>query len=123
MRDYLRSLRPYGAHFRREAPIGPYVVDFAWLSARIVVEVDGASHDLPGRAEQDAAKDRFLTSQGFVVCRVRDADVIGNVDSAFSPVEEAVRHYLKTPPPAPPHEGEGDEAVLRCTDRVTDRKH
>jgi very-short-patch-repair endonuclease len=89
MWEYLRTLREFGAHFRREIPIGPYVVDFAWLSARIVIEVDGTSHDIPGRERQDAARDRFLESQGFDVVRVRDADVIANAERAFGPIEEA----------------------------------
>ncbi len=108
MQDYLRALRPLGAHFRREAPIGPYVVDFAWLSARIVVEVDGASHRLPGRAGQDARRDDFLRSQGFTVIRVNDADAVANAEKAFAPIEEAVRPYLKSPSPNPSPQGGGE---------------
>jgi very-short-patch-repair endonuclease len=110
MWTYLRSFRPLGARFRREAPIGPYMVDFAWLSARIIIEVDGASHDLPGRDERDQERDSFLTSQGFRVIRVRDADVIANSEKGFAAIEEAVRPHLKTPPLAPPHKGEGNRA-------------
>ena len=105
---YLRSLVPLGAHLRREVPIGPYVVDFAWLSARIVIEVDGASHRLPGRAARDAERDAFLRSQGFRVIRINDADAIGNSPVAFAPIEEALHGRLKTPPLTPPHKGEGD---------------
>jgi very-short-patch-repair endonuclease len=100
VQDYLRALRPFGAHFRRETPIGSYAVDFAWLSARIVVEVDGASHQLPGRAEHDRRKDAFLAERGFQVIRVRDADAIGNVSSAFEAIEAAVRPYLRDPSPS-----------------------
>jgi very-short-patch-repair endonuclease len=119
MWDYLRSFRRYGARFRREAPIGRCVVDFAWLSARLVIEVDGASHDLPGRAERDQERDAFLISQGFKVIRIRDADVIGNAQDSFVVIEEAIRPHLKSPllpsaepdigdpTPTPPHKGEG----------------
>jgi very-short-patch-repair endonuclease len=98
MQQYLRALRPLGAHFRREVPIGPYVVDFAWLSAHLIVEVDGASHRLPGRSEQDAERDRFLRSQGFTVIRVNDADAVANAERAFAAIEEAVRPRLKDRP-------------------------
>ena len=108
MQEYLRALRPLGAHFRREAPIGPYVVDFAWLSARIAVEVDGASHRLPGRAGQDTRRDQFLKSQGFTVIRVNDADAVANAERAFAPIEEAVRPYLKSPSPNPSPQGGGE---------------
>jgi len=121
VQEYLRALRPFGAHFRREVPIGPYVVDFAWLSARIVIEVDGASHSIEGRADEDIERDAFLRSQGFRVIRIRDQDAIANRPSAFALVEEAVWSRLKTPPPArlrvssggqpPPHKGEGRDAA------------
>src|ERR1700742_4599216 len=101
MQEYLRGFRPFGARFRRETPIGPYVVDFAWLSARIVVEVDGASHDLLGRSENDPEKSRFLRSREFTVIRLRDADAIANLPSAFAPIEEAVRPHLRYPSPNP----------------------
>jgi very-short-patch-repair endonuclease len=107
LQEYLRSFRPLGARFRRETPIGPYVVDFAWLSARIVVEVDGASHDLPGRSEQDAEHDMFLRSRGFRVIRIRDADAIGSSAAAFAEIEAAIRPYLRDPSPTPPSKGEG----------------
>ncbi|MYZ49808.1 DUF559 domain-containing protein [Rhizobiales bacterium L72] len=105
MRDHLRALRPFGAHFRREAPIGPYVVDFAWLSARIVIEIDGASHDLPGRAEQDAVRDRFLRAEGFRVVRVRDADVLAGSAEAFARIEDALRPHLRHVGPNDPSPG------------------
>ena len=98
MQEYLRALRRYGAHFRREVPIGPYVVDFAWLSAHIVAEVDGASHRLPERREQDAERDTFLRSQGFRVIRVDDADAVVNAEKAFAPIEEAVKPRLRPCP-------------------------
>jgi very-short-patch-repair endonuclease len=110
MQEYPRSLRPFGAHLRREVPIGPFIVDFAWLSARIVIEVDGASHDLPGRSERDGERDIFLHSQGFRVIRLRDADVIANAAKAFAIIEEAVRPHLSPPPLTPPHKGEGNRA-------------
>jgi very-short-patch-repair endonuclease len=117
MQEYLRSLRQWRAHFRREAPIGTYVVDFARLSARIVIEVDGDSHRLPGRAKLDSERDAFLRSQGFSVIRVNDADAIANASRAFLPIEDAVRPLLKWPftavagsqnPPPPCEEGLGE---------------
>lgn len=101
MQAYLRSLRPFGAHFRREVQIGPCIVDFAWLSAHLVIEVDGASHQLPGRAEQDAERDAFFRSQGFKVIRVNDADAIANAERAFKAIEEAVKPRLKLRPEKP----------------------
>ena len=104
MQEYLRSLRPFGARFRRETPIGPYVVDFAWLSARIVIEVDGGSHDLAGRLEHDVRKDAFLRSRGFRIIRVRDSDAIANSESAYTAIEKMLQPHLRNPSPNPsPH--------------------
>ena len=68
MWDMLRDVRPYGARFRRETPIGPYIADFAWLSARLVIGVDGDTHEaLAGRSH--VRRDAFLKAQGFTVLR------------------------------------------------------
>jgi very-short-patch-repair endonuclease len=111
MWQYLRSLRPYGARFRRQAPIGKYIADFAWLSARIVIEIDGATHEQAQARERDGRKDSFLKSQGFEVFRFSGNDVAANSVKAFAKLEAAIRACLDTPPLAPPHKGEGNASV------------
>jgi very-short-patch-repair endonuclease len=81
----LRSLRSRGARFRRETPIGQYIADFAWLSAKIVVEVDGDSH-ATGR-QHDQRRDAFLTAQGYRVIRFENPDVIEAPDSVLAKLE------------------------------------
>ena len=58
-------LRPQGLKFRRQHPFGPFVVDFYCPAVKLVVEVDGDSHDLGARPALDAARDRWLLEQGF----------------------------------------------------------
>ncbi len=71
----LRRLNRQGdAHFRRQPPIGGYVVDFADLGRRLVVEVDGGQH--AGAA--DAARDAWLVGEGFLVLRFRNNEVLGS---------------------------------------------
>ena len=60
-----------GLRFRRQVPIGAHVVDFACLSARLIIEADGGVHEL--RTYDDAKRDAWLTSQGFQVLRFRCA--------------------------------------------------
>ena len=98
---------PVRRSFRRQAPIGNYIADFAWLSARIAIEVDGATHEREETRARDRRKDAFLRSQGFEVFRVNDDEVIANSARVFKQIEAAIRGHLKTPPPTPPHEGEG----------------
>jgi very-short-patch-repair endonuclease len=72
-------LKQIGGHrFRRQAPIGPYVADFACLAQRLIIEVDGGQHD--SRATQDDARTAWLERQGFRVLRFWNNEVLGNVE-------------------------------------------
>ncbi|PZU84523.1 MAG: hypothetical protein DI528_14310 [Shinella sp.] len=94
MWDLLRDLRPRGARFRRETPVGPYIADFAWLSARVIVEVDGDSHETDQGLAHDLHRDAFLRSQGFEVIRFDNDQVIDNPDYVFITLEKALRQFL-----------------------------
>lgn len=84
--------------FRRQVPIEPYVVDFCCLSRRLVVEVDGGVHRLT--EDKDAVRDAWLVSQGFLVVRVSNEDVMSRTNAVLDQIREAAL----TPPirPAPP---------------------
>ena len=68
------ALRPLKLNIRRQAPIGPYIVDFVHLATRLIVEVDSARHDLPEAQLRDYERDSWLRSEGFEVLRIRDRD-------------------------------------------------
>lgn len=72
----LRLLRQEGFAFRREHKLGRYNADFVCLPRRVIVEVDGGVHDFRGAAEHDAKRDAWLSSEGFVVLRFRDRDIL-----------------------------------------------
>ncbi len=67
-----------GASFRRQHPVGPYVLDFYCPSAHLAVEVDGDDH--AGRTMQDARRTRFLNERGIRVIRFSNRDVWNNLD-------------------------------------------
>jgi very-short-patch-repair endonuclease len=71
----LRDRRLEGLKFRRQFPIGPYVLDFVCLHHRLIVEADGPFHD----PEHDAKRDAWLAAQGFRVLRF-DNKLIGGSD-------------------------------------------
>ena len=74
----LRAHRLGGAGFRRQTPIGPYIVDFVSYTKKLVIEIDGGQHfDAPQQA-RDAKRDAFLTSRGFRVLRFSNHDVKTN---------------------------------------------
>jgi very-short-patch-repair endonuclease len=91
----LRELKSLGFHFRRQAPIGPHIVDFASLKTGIVIEIDGGQHGLPQGARFDDERDKFLRSRGFHVLRYWNSDVDRNLDGVM---EDILRH-LNTPTP------------------------
>ena len=74
---HLRELKTEGMRFRRQAPIGPYIVDFAWLSGCVVVELDGDNHEADARQRRhDQVRDTFLRERGFRILRFSNYDAI-----------------------------------------------
>lgn len=73
--EELRNWRLNGFKFVRQLPIGPYFADFTCRAAKLVVEVDGATHGSEGEVRHDAARTRFLEEQGWRVLRVWNEEV------------------------------------------------
>jgi very-short-patch-repair endonuclease len=77
-----------GLRFRRQVPIGQYVVDFACLSARLIIEADGGVHVLT--TFDDAKRDAWLTSQGFRVLRFSNSDILSRPNHVLAEIREVV---------------------------------
>ncbi len=75
----LRNEQIGGLKFRRQHPIGPYVVDFYCRPIGLMVEVDGMSHD--DKLLQDAARTKYLEGQGLRILRVTNEDVMHDLDA------------------------------------------
>jgi very-short-patch-repair endonuclease len=71
----LRKLRWQGYHFRKQAPIANYIVDFACFSQRVIIEVDGVQHATQRGQVADAARDADLIWRGLKVLRFRNDEV------------------------------------------------
>jgi very-short-patch-repair endonuclease len=78
-----------GAKFSRQMQVGPFFADFLCREQKLVVELDGFSHDLT--PERDAARDRWFAAQGYRVLRFTNADVLGNAEG----VATAIRMELE----------------------------
>jgi very-short-patch-repair endonuclease len=65
----------HGVRFRRQHPIGPYIADFACVRARLVVEIDGATHSTDAERDYDARRDRYMRLRGWYVLRFRNGDI------------------------------------------------
>jgi very-short-patch-repair endonuclease len=77
----LREAFP-NARFRRQVPIGPYFADFLGICPRLIVEVDGGQHAVA--SGYDAARTRFLETQGYRVLRFWNNDVLANTDGVIA---------------------------------------
>jgi len=87
----LRSRRYRDIKFRRQHAIGPYVVDFACVAARLVIEVDGPSHADAEQAAFDAQRTELLKRSGWRVVRIPNADVFAGGDAIFLHLDAALR--------------------------------
>ena len=83
----LRDRRLAGLKFRRQRPVGPFFADFCCLSAGLIVEVDGASHD--GRGHDDRRREAYLEGAGFRVLRVGNDDVLRDPEAVLIAVARA----------------------------------
>ena len=96
----LRSSQIEGAKFRRQFPIGAYIVDFVCLNAKLVVEVDGSQHVLKQR--EDAIRTKSLENKGLVVLRFTNLEVLENLGGVVSEiVEQLAVHARHSPSPKP----------------------
>ena len=105
--QHLRK-RPGGFKFRRQHPIGWYITDFYCPAARLVIEVDGDSHEMGDRPAYDARRDAWLGQQGLAVARFSAADVLGNIESVLEEILRIARVRLplhQAPPGPPPQDG------------------
>lgn len=74
--SHLRRNRLGKLRFRRQHPVGPYVLDFYCSEAGLCVEVDGAAHDNPQAAARDARRDLWLADHGIRVLRLPAAEIL-----------------------------------------------
>ena len=92
-----KSLRQLdGFHFRRQAPMGDFIVDFVCHRSRLVVEVDGGIHEVDAVAIRDAEREGWLVNRGYEVIRLTNAEVLSNIDAA-------VRRVLAAATASTPH--------------------
>jgi very-short-patch-repair endonuclease len=100
---HLRAHRLNGEKFRRQQPIGPYIVDFVHFGARLIVEADGGQHN---DAPRDERRDEWLREQGFTVMRFWNNEIMSNLEGVLTTVMAAVAESPLSPIPSPPR-GEG----------------
>ena len=84
---HLRAYRLNGKRFRRQQPLGPYIVDFVHFGSRVIVEADGGQHN---DSLSDKERDAWLRSQGFQVLRFWNHEILRQTDVVLSVIYGAL---------------------------------
>jgi very-short-patch-repair endonuclease len=84
----------FGYRFQRQYPIGSFIADFACREARLVIELDGATHSTPDEQEYDARREAFITSQGWTAVRFWNAEIYDNLRGVLDSILQ------RLPPPS-----------------------
>ncbi|MDA1001568.1 MAG: endonuclease domain-containing protein [bacterium] len=93
--EHLRR-KQLGVHFRRQHPVGPFVLDFYCHEAKLAVELDGGGHAEAGQAAHDAGRSRALADEGIRVLRFWNSDVMGNIEGVLGAIQNALNEGGKT---------------------------
>jgi very-short-patch-repair endonuclease len=99
LRCELRNKGLDGLAFRRQQPIGPYIVDFFCPATKLIVEVDGEQHALGSAPARDRARREWLEAQGCTVIRFWTSEVMKELDAVCAAILAASRGEWRNPPP------------------------
>jgi len=86
-----QALKRTGLNIRKQHPCGPFVVDFYYPGAKLVIEIEGIVHDMGERPEQDEARLTWLERQGYSVLRIPAAEVLKDVSGTAEAIVAACR--------------------------------
>lgn len=93
---HLRRERMGGMKFRRQEPIGKYIVDFVCFSKKLIIELDGGQHAEDESKKKDDVRDAWLRSRGFTVIRFWNNEILSNL---YGVLEEIMRCLSSSPSP------------------------
>jgi very-short-patch-repair endonuclease len=94
----LRARQMQGYQFRRQRPVGKFIADFMCKELMLVIEVDGSSHNWDETGERDRIKDSTLAEMGFVVLRVRNEEVLHNLEGVKDLIGREIERIVETKP-------------------------
>ena len=82
----LRELPVEGTHVRRQAPIGPYVVDFFCPAKKLIIELDGGHHNEDATAASDGERQAWLEQQGYRVIRFWNSEIASELNAVMEAI-------------------------------------
>jgi very-short-patch-repair endonuclease len=93
----LRNFRASGYHFRRQASVGKYIADFVCFHAKLIVEADGDQHGLTIGLARDETRDAWLRSQGFIVMRFSNWEILNELESVVLTIQRELETRWRAP--------------------------
>ena len=113
--QYLKGKQLCGVKFRRQQPIGNYIVDFVSMSEKIIIELDGSQHNSDDGQLYDKERDNFLSDLGYKVIRIWNNDIDNNIEGVIDSIRSAI---LDPNPTLPQEEGinslDNDVDISNC---------
>ena len=116
---YIKAGHLNGLEFRRQTPMGAYIVDFVCHTAKLVIEVDGESHDFEARLRRDHIRDRWLATRGYKVLRFTNKDVLSTLEGVLTTIGETASARMHGAPPSLslPRKGGGEPSNCKSSFR------
>lgn len=90
--NYLRSRRFSNIKFRRQVPLGDYIVDFCCFEKKLIIELDGSGHGHPLQEDKDRIRDGFLKETGFTVLRIQNFEMKKNFENVIDKIFELINN-------------------------------
>jgi len=87
--EHLRTIPEI--RFRRQHPIGDYIVDFVCLKLNLIIEVDGAYHNEPQQQTEDAIRSEYLREHGFIILRFTNEEVLYDTESVIQTINKQIQ--------------------------------
>jgi very-short-patch-repair endonuclease len=86
----LRNRKLGGRKFRRQHPIGGYIVDLVCVDAKLIVEIDGATHSTDAELASDRRREAMLRAAGYEILRVTNAEIYAHIDFVLETILAAL---------------------------------
>lgn len=96
---HLRAHRFMGKKFKRQKPVGRYIVDFVCLEEKLIIELDGGQH--AERVDYDQERDLWLRNQGYTVLRFWNSELMSEMECVLERILTALRHETLSSSPSP----------------------
>ena len=91
--NLLKNRQFHNLKFKRQQPIGDYIVDFICKEAKIIIEVDGGQHNESENIDYDKIRTEFLRGLGYKVIRIWNNEIYENIEGVINILEQAINPH------------------------------